>query len=153
MPYAVVRLSDESIVKEYSSMPKSFEIEQRRIISPVIVGDETTIDGETYRLVEIVRENFQQPNPCCTHGGDTQALVGNTLTITRRWVPWTPEEIAAATAARDAAEIDDLMRQRLTMAVYMLLNEIRVLKNQNTMDLPAFRTWLSSPELRWLSEG
>jgi len=121
MPYAIERISDGERVKQYGSLPKSMDIGRQRIISPVAVGDE----GLGYRFIEIQKVGFTSPGPYYNHS-DSEDRVGNVVTITRTWTPWTQQEIDAAEAAKAEQtatqfdNVDDIVRA----AVLALLQEM-----------------------------
>tara|TARA_R110000772_G_scaffold99174_1_gene198767 strand:- start:40608 stop:41051 length:444 start_codon:yes stop_codon:yes gene_type:complete len=141
MPYAIIKVSDESIVREFPSIPKAFQIGNRRIVAPVSVGNEGIIDGETYRFVELVRVGWNRPGPYYTQGTDTPILTSTSMTITRQWTVWTQQEIDDYLAAQDVTEVNEIMDQRTTRALFAIVNEIRVLKSQPELSKAQFRTW------------
>ena len=100
MPYAIIKIDTGEIVRRYSNLPAAFDVQidntNRRIISPVAVGDE----GLGYRFIEVVEVNFNRPGVYFTQGSDSEVMSGNTLTITRTWVPWTQQEIDTYETAR-----------------------------------------------------
>jgi hypothetical protein len=137
MPYAIVRLSDEAIVRQFNNIPKSLQIGKRRVVSPVAVGDE----GLGHRFVEVVRVTWDRPGSYYTQGPDTAVLSGNVLFIKREWTAWTQQEIDADVAAKEASTIDDIMDQRQTRAIFALVNEVRQLKGQSRINRTQFRNW------------
>ena len=120
MSYQIIKLSDESVVCEYKALPKSLEVGSRRIVSPVSVGDEGTINGETYRLVEVVRNGTARPGRYLSDAGETVALTPTQRIITRQWTYWTQAEIDAYEAAQDDSLIDELLAGKLGKILFAL---------------------------------
>jgi hypothetical protein len=116
MPYAIVRLSDEAIVRQFNDIPKSLQIGKRRVVSPVAVGDE----GLGHRFVEVVRVTWDRPGPYYTQGPDTAFRSGNVLYIKREWTAWTQAEIDAYEAQQGDALIDELLAGKLGKILFAL---------------------------------
>lgn len=144
MPYAIIEIATGTVYRRFDTLPKSFQIGNKRVVSPVAVGDE----GLGYRFVDLVEVNFPQPGTYFTQGADTPVLNGNTLTITRAWIAWTQQEIDAYELARKdgiAAQfdsVDDIVRA----AVLVIMDELNLhsTRLQQILDAAAAATTLAN---------
>tara|TARA_R110000772_G_scaffold99174_1_gene198763 strand:- start:38145 stop:38606 length:462 start_codon:yes stop_codon:yes gene_type:complete len=145
MPYAIIKLSDESIFRRFAALPKNLQIGTRRIVAPVNVGDEGTIQGETYRMVEIVEIGFDRPGPYFDRSIDTPVLTGNTLTITRTWNAWDQPTIDAYEATQleaKAGRFDQVGSDTRALAIIMMseINNLRTNAGLSPRTSNQFRT-------------
>jgi len=123
MAYAIEELSTGDRIRRFGSLPKSFDIGNKRIVSPVSVGDE----GLGYRMIELVEVGFSKPGPYYSAVvPDTEDRVGDVVTITRTWNAWTQQEIDDYEAARTEQtatqfdNVDTLVRA----AVLIIMDEL-----------------------------
>lgn len=121
--YVIENIKTGEFVRSFGSLPKSLELpDGRRVISPVQVGDE----GLGCRLIQVNEVDFNQPGQFYTKGEDTTTRVGNVVTITRSWTPWTQAEIDAWHVSRreeivsQIDNVDDVVRA----AVLVIMDEL-----------------------------
>lgn len=104
MAYAIEKIDTGERVRRFDSLPKSLEVNidgrNRRIISPVQVGDE----GLGYRLIELREIDFMPPGKFYDQGQDVETRQGNVVTVTRQWIPWEQSRIDEWQAGR----LDDI---------------------------------------------
>jgi len=127
--YAIEKIDTGQIVKRYNTIPRSFEVtingRNRRIISPVKVGDE----GLGYRFIEIVEVDFMQPGQFY-HKGETVTTRTDTdtITVTQNWTPWTQVEIDAWNVSRldETANVMDQIEDVTRAAVLVIMDELNL---------------------------
>ena len=125
--FAIINLSNNSIYKIYGTIPGSLEIGKKRIISPVTVGDEGIVDGITYRFVNFVRVDFNQPGEYYTIGTLDESLSGDglTLTFTQNWTAWDQATIDAYLATQLDEIVNEIDESRtLTRGAHMIIFKI-----------------------------
>jgi hypothetical protein len=124
MSYAVENIATGQIVQRFPTIPASLEVlvdgHKRRVVSPVKVGDE----GLGHRFIEVEEVGFARPGQYFHQGADTvTGRVGNKVTMTRQWTPWTQAEIDEQqrldTIATDATRTDSAIRA----AMLVILDE------------------------------
>lgn len=141
MPFAIVEIATETIVRRYGAQPTSMKIGGRCVVAgdPVPVGTE----GLGYRFVELIETDFQKPGRYFDQGSDLQGPLGPiSIEITRQWIPWDQARIDAheadqkdmrgIRAARDAVALHEAQRLALDDT---LPDETR------TALIGAFRVW------------
>lgn len=126
MPFALVEIETEKIIRRYATAPTSIRVGSRCIkAGAVSVGDE----GLGHRFVELVEENFPRPGQFFHQGQDTQGpLDARSVTVTRKWIPWTQQEIddfEAAQLANRTANYDRVGGDTRALAL-LILDEINM---------------------------
>ena len=142
MPYAIYNVTDNVIVKRSERLPASLQVGKRRLVAPCQVGDEGVVDGKLYRLVELVSVGADKPGDHYRKGNVSEKLAGNTLTVSQQWDAYTQAEIDADEHERAIKAERSAASTKLHLALFRIVNDLRVLKSQPKFDRKQFNTWL-----------
>jgi hypothetical protein len=143
--YAIYNITDGEVFRRYSALPSALQIGRRRVISPVAVGDEGTVNGKTYRLIQVVHAGLERPGEYFTRGDTSEAFDGlTTLTVTQNWMAWEQDEIDGHLVAQAEAADLRMATRKAYKAMFQIANEARTAGGKAPLTVQQFKTWLEN---------
>lgn len=132
---AIIRVSDGDVYGRVM-LGKRAALPGRITVSPAEAGYVTP--NGVWKIVRVVRVD-QQPGEFYRRSGETRELVGDTLTITQEYVPWSQTEIDEEMARREDSDVARVVDRKLGKVLYTLAKETRP-----TLTPEQFRAWVRS---------